>query len=127
MDRSSDPGLALWIRNASLVDGRGAYRADLVIRGERVEALGVVRPFGAFEELDAAGLWLIPGRLDPEGGPLCPGKPLRAGSRADVVAVEPAALDATARNEDGTALLRTGGDVGAAVRWCLERGEVTTR
>ncbi len=118
---------AVWIRNASVVDGRGAFRADLVIRGDRVEALGVVRPFGAYEEYDAAGLWLVPGRLDTDDGRLLPGDPLEAGRRADLVAVDPAALDEASQGDDGAALLDGEGDVAAAVRWCLVRGEVTTR
>ena len=55
---------AIWIRNAMVVDERGPYAADVVVRGERIEALGVVRPFGAFEEWDASGLWLLPGGVD---------------------------------------------------------------
>ena len=55
---------AIWIRNAQVVDEKGPYAADVVVRGERIEALGVVRPFGPFVELDAAGLWLLPGGVD---------------------------------------------------------------
>jgi dihydropyrimidinase len=55
---------ALWIRNGLVVDDRGPYAADVVVNRERIEALGVVRPFGPFEELDARGLWLLPGGVD---------------------------------------------------------------
>ncbi len=55
---------ALWIRNGLVVDGRGPYPADVVVNGERIEALGVVRPFGPCRELDATGLWLLPGGVD---------------------------------------------------------------
>lgn len=115
----------LWIRGASLVDHRGAFRADVVIRGERVEALGVVRPFDAFEELDATGLWLLGGTA--AAGRFVPGEKVRAGVEAALVAVTPAALDASQTADDGAGLAREGGPLHDAVRWVMVRGEVEVR
>jgi hypothetical protein len=112
----------LWIRGASLVDHRGAYRADVVVRGARVEALGVVRPFDAFEELDASGLWLLGGTA--EAGRFVPGEKVRAGGIADLVAVTPDALDRSQTDDDGAGLARAGGSLHDAVRWVMVRGEV---
>jgi len=64
LDRGIRAVTAIWIRNAQVVDEKGPYAADVVVRGERIEALGVVRPFGPYVELDAAGLWLLPGGVD---------------------------------------------------------------
>jgi hypothetical protein len=115
----------LWIRGASVVDHRGAYRADVVIRGARVEALGVVRPFGPFEELDAAGLWLLGGTLD--GGRFVPGEKVRAGGDADLIAVSPEALDASQTEDAGAAMARAGGPLRDAVCWAMVRGELEDR
>jgi len=118
---------ALWIRNASVVDRRGAYRADVVVRGDRFEALGVVRPFGAFEEMDAVGLWLLAGALDPRSQRFEPSEPLRPGREADLVAVDPTGLATSARQDGGARLVCDGGLVGGAVRWVMVRGEVEGR
>ncbi len=113
---------ALWVRGAALVDHRGAYHADLVVSGGRVEALGVVRPFGPYGELDASGLWLLAGTA--ESGLFVPGEKLRAGAVADLVAVDPDALDRSQAGDDGAALARTGGPLHGAVRWVMIRGQV---
>lgn len=115
----------LWIRGASLVDHRGAFRADVVIRGASVEALGVVRPFGPFEELDASGLWLLGGTAD--AGRFVPGEKVRAGVAADLIAVVPDALDASQTDDDGASLARCGGSLHDAVRWVMIRGELEDR
>jgi dihydroorotase-like cyclic amidohydrolase len=112
--------MTYWLRGGMVVDERGPYAADVVVSGTRIEALGVVRPFGAFEEIDCSGLWLLPGgvdavdhlersgdsgdvlALDGSQGRITPG------SDADLVAVDPDALD-------------LGG--AQAVRWVLRRGE----
>jgi len=46
------------------VDERGAFACDVVVRGERIEATGAVRPLGPYAEIDASGLWLLPGGVD---------------------------------------------------------------
>ncbi len=56
--------MTLWLRGGMVLDERGPYGADVVVAGERVEALGVVRPFGPYEEIDCRGLWLLPGGID---------------------------------------------------------------
>jgi len=56
--------MTLWLRGGMVVDERGPYGADVVVSGGRIEALGVVRPFGAYEEVDCQGLWLLPGGVD---------------------------------------------------------------
>ncbi len=55
----------LVIRGAELFDGTGAprRRADLAVRGERIEAVGTVAARGS-REIDATGLALAPGFID---------------------------------------------------------------
>ncbi len=59
---------ALVIRGASVMTAAGPSlpRADVLVRGERIEAVGtdVVAPSGA-TVIDAAGRWLTPGLIDP--------------------------------------------------------------
>jgi N-acyl-D-amino-acid deacylase len=59
----------LLIRNAQTIDGTGqsAYLADVGIRGDRIAALFLkgVPQFTAKRTLDAQGLTLIPGLIDP--------------------------------------------------------------
>lgn len=54
------------IRNGTVVDGTGepARRADVGIRGDRIEAIGDLRAAGAGEEIDATGRVVSPGFID---------------------------------------------------------------
>jgi N-acyl-D-amino-acid deacylase len=54
------------IRGAIVVDGTGAkpYRADVGIKGKRIEAIGALEGADAAEVLDAGGLHLSPGFID---------------------------------------------------------------
>lgn len=56
----------LLIRSAEIIDGTGAsaYRADLAISGDRIAAVGAF-PARARRTIDARGLALIPGIIDP--------------------------------------------------------------
>lgn len=55
------------IRNAEIVDGTGAprYRGDVRISGEKIEAIAPNLPADGREEIDASGLCLAPGFVDP--------------------------------------------------------------
>ncbi|WP_446830901.1 dihydroorotase [Candidatus Foliamicus sp.] len=57
----------LLIRNATLISDGTRTEHDLLIRGERIERIGVAlrAPAGA-RELDAAGKWLLPGLIDDQ-------------------------------------------------------------
>jgi N-acyl-D-amino-acid deacylase len=59
----------LLITKAQIIDGTGqpAYRADLAINGDRIAALFQIKPdqLTAKRTLDAHGLTLIPGLIDP--------------------------------------------------------------
>jgi len=56
----------LVIRNGSIVDGTGAARTsgDIAVSKDRIVAIGTVAGRGA-EEIDAAGLIVSPGFVDP--------------------------------------------------------------
>ena len=44
--------------------GRAAFRADVGITGDRIEAIAPVLPAGDAERVDAAGRWVAPGFID---------------------------------------------------------------
>lgn len=54
------------IKNAQIIDGTGqpAYAADLAIKGDRIVALGNL-PSAGGEVIDACGLTVMPGLIDP--------------------------------------------------------------
>ncbi len=56
----------LLVQNAQLIDGTGqaAYRADIAIKDDRIVALGQMRE-RARQRIDARGLTVIPGLIDP--------------------------------------------------------------
>ncbi len=58
--------LTLVIRGGTVVDGTGAapFAADIGIAGDRIAAIGHVEP-GRAEEIDAGGLLVTPGFVDP--------------------------------------------------------------
>ena len=53
------------IRGGTVVSETGAVRADVLIRGERIEAVGVVPAIPSAELIDASGLLVLPGAVDP--------------------------------------------------------------
>lgn len=53
------------IRGGTVVSETGAVRADVLIRGERIEAVGAVPAIPSAELLDASGLLVLPGAVDP--------------------------------------------------------------
>jgi len=53
------------IRGGTVVSETGALRADVLIRGERVEAVGVIPAIPSAEPIDASGLLVLPGAVDP--------------------------------------------------------------
>ena len=60
----------LLISNATIIDGTGqpGYRGDVAVSGDRIVALGHIgRPIApdAREQIDATGLTLLPGLIDP--------------------------------------------------------------
>lgn len=57
---------SILIRNATVVDGSGrlGYRADVRIEGDRIAAIGKLKPKKGEESIDAAGLVLAPGFID---------------------------------------------------------------
>jgi dihydropyrimidinase len=54
----------LLIRGGTVVVGQAVAQQDLLIRGERIAALGELSGLGADEELDAGGLLVLPGAVD---------------------------------------------------------------
>jgi N-acyl-D-amino-acid deacylase len=54
------------IQNAAIIDGTGlpAYRADIAIKGDRIAAIGAFKS-KARQTIDARGLTVIPGIIDP--------------------------------------------------------------
>ena len=57
----------LIIDNGTIVDGTGNpwYRADVAIRGDRIVAVGMLDPDRARRVINADGLWVTPGFIDP--------------------------------------------------------------
>jgi N-acyl-D-amino-acid deacylase len=62
-----EAGYDLLIRNGRVVDGTGspAFRADVAIVGDRIAAVGVQSGAKARQVIDAAGLVVCPGFVDP--------------------------------------------------------------
>lgn len=55
------------IRNARIVNEGKCFDGDVYIRGERIEQVGTsVTPHGPVTEIDAGGLWLLPGAIDDQ-------------------------------------------------------------
>ena len=54
------------IKNGRVMDGSGNpwIRADVLIRGDRVEAVGALGDVAADEVIDATGLYVTPGFID---------------------------------------------------------------
>ncbi len=61
-----DPLHALLIRHGKIVDGAGNgwYYGDVLIRGNRIAAVGTIPPMKGVEEIDATGLIVAPGFID---------------------------------------------------------------
>ena len=57
----------LLIADGFVVDGTGNpwYRADVAVTGDRIVAVGVLDRSGARRVIDARGLWVTPGFVDP--------------------------------------------------------------
>ena len=55
------------IKEGNVMDGSGspAIRADVLIRGDRIEAVGNLGDVAADEVIDATGLYVTPGFIDP--------------------------------------------------------------
>jgi N-acyl-D-amino-acid deacylase len=63
------PEYDIIIRNGRVIDGSGrpAYRADVAIKGDRIEAIGSLRGARAKREIDARGQVVAPGFIDMLG------------------------------------------------------------
>ena len=53
------------IRGGTIVTGSDRMRADIGIRGETIAAVGLNLPVEGAEVIDAGGLWVLPGGIDP--------------------------------------------------------------
>lgn len=53
------------IRNGHLIAADGRCDADIALAGGRIAAIGTGLPAGGAEEVDATGLWIAPGGIDP--------------------------------------------------------------
>lgn len=120
---------AIWIRNGLVGSKDGFHRSDVVVNGERFEATGAVRPFGPWRDIDATGLWLVPGDddaglllllddvsrgvLEPGQLVLQRGQEILPGLAANLVAVDPGATTRLGTRE-----------VHGAIRWMMQRGIV---
>jgi len=54
----------LLIRGGTVVVGQGVSRQDVLVRGERIVALGDLADFRADEQIDAGNLLVLPGAVD---------------------------------------------------------------
>lgn len=54
----------LIVRGGTVVTAQGSLVADVTVRGGRIEAVGQARPAEGAQELDAAGLLVLPGVVD---------------------------------------------------------------
>ncbi len=66
----------LLIRGGLVCDGGAPHQADLLVDGGRVAAVlapGQADPAGAESVVDAGGLWVLPGRVDPHVHMMDPG------------------------------------------------------
>ena len=61
-----NPLHALLIRHGKIVDGAGNgwYYGDVLIRGDRIAAVGTIPPMNNVEEIDATGMIVAPGFID---------------------------------------------------------------
>lgn len=57
--------MSILIKNGFLVTGAGESRADLFIEGEKISAVGENLQVKADQEIDAGGLLVFPGGIDP--------------------------------------------------------------
>lgn len=54
------------ISGGTIVDAAGSYRADLLVQGEKIRAIGQLASVGVADTtLDATGRFLLPGLIDP--------------------------------------------------------------
>jgi dihydroorotase/N-acyl-D-amino-acid deacylase len=69
VSNATAPEYDLIIRNGRVIDGSGrpAYRADVAIRGDRIEEIGSLRSARAKREIDARGQVVAPGFIDMLG------------------------------------------------------------
>jgi dihydroorotase len=82
-------GFDLVLRGGALVLPWGVETADVGVRGGRIAAIGDLRTTGAAEEIDCAGLHVLPGLIDAHVHLRDPGDPavetLETGTRAAVL------------------------------------------
>ena len=57
--------MSLLIRNGRIITATDDFKADIFIEGETVSAIGRKLPVKADEEIDASGLLVMPGGVDP--------------------------------------------------------------
>lgn len=57
----------LVIKGGTLIDGTGAprYQGDVAVKGDKIAAVGEIGPYTASREIDAAGLVVAPGFINP--------------------------------------------------------------
>ncbi len=88
---------SLLIRGAEVVTSTGLQRADVLVQGEKISQIGDLSSSTADEILDASGLVLMPGVIDPQVHFREPGQPwkedLESGSRAAAAGGVTAFLD----------------------------------
>jgi dihydropyrimidinase len=57
--------MSILIKNGLLITGAGESRADLFIEGEKISAIGENLQVKADQVIDAGGLLVLPGGIDP--------------------------------------------------------------
>jgi dihydropyrimidinase len=57
--------MALLIRSGMLITASETYQADLLVEGETIRAIASDLPVGDHEVIDASGLYIFPGGVDP--------------------------------------------------------------
>jgi len=64
---------SLLIRGGTVVNDSGARRADVRVGGDRITRVRLnLRPGASEQVIDAGGLWLLPGGIDPHAHLSCP-------------------------------------------------------
>jgi dihydropyrimidinase len=57
--------MSLLIKNGRIITATDAYVADILVEGETIQAIGKGLPFQADETIDATGMLIFPGGIDP--------------------------------------------------------------
>ena len=57
--------MSVLLKNGCIVTATGSYAADVCVEGESIKSIGVGLSMKADETVDAAGMYILPGAIDP--------------------------------------------------------------